>query len=239
MRRIQDLEVALRHPIVEMSQLVTSASRSPSAGVLISPTGPMFPKKRSRLTNSGSFVAVTGEQVRSVSPSRSTRGESGGGEAPTPTGSAPSASPILSTPEDRTRATLNSKSPVMIPTAGITPISPPSSSDSPGNLQIFIPVSEIPFFDRKFLLRRMVLSFLLIFNQPEDEQSAHNDGRYSSSLSRQTSNSKSSLSGNGTADITSPPLANESATSPRHNLLSIAPATSPSHQQQQKTPQSP
>ncbi|KAM7542293.1 hypothetical protein Aperf_G00000001935 [Anoplocephala perfoliata] len=195
----------------EMSRSITSTSRSSSAGVLLSPTQ-MFPKKRSRLGSSGSSVALAGGQIRSVSPSRSTRGESGGAEAPTPSGSAPSASPISSTPEDRAIGALTSKSPVMVPTFGITPISPPSSGDSPGNLQIFIP--------------------------PEDEQSPHNDGRHSASLSRQTSNSKSSLSGGGTAGITSPSLANETAGSPRHNPASMAPAASP-QQEQQKTPQSP
>ncbi|VDL18790.1 unnamed protein product [Hymenolepis diminuta] len=185
----------------------TPTSRSPSAGVLTSPTMLIFPKKRSRLPSSCSSAALVTCGVRPASPSRS----GGGGDVATPTGSAPSASPALSTSEERARASSTSKSPAMVPPSGITPISPPSSADSPGNLQIFIPPEEEP---SQFL--------------------PHTETRYSGSLPRQTSNSKSSIGGGG--GVISPTHTNEPiAASPRqHNP---PPATSPLQQQQQQPPQ--
>nr|CDS34434.1 nuclear receptor corepressor,nuclear receptor co repressor related (ncor) [Hymenolepis microstoma] len=203
------------HPSVSLlkpeSDRDTPTSRSPSAGVLTSPTMLVFPKKRSRLPSSGSSAALSACGIRPTSPSRS----GGGGDVPTPTGSAPSASPALSTPEERARTSSTSKSPTMVPPSGITPISPPSSADSPGNLQIFIPPEEEP-----------------------SQFSPHHEGRHSTSLSRQTSNLKSSIGGGG--GVTSPTHANEPiGVSPRQHNPPLA--TSPPQQQQQqshKTPQS-
>ncbi|KAL5963662.1 Nuclear receptor corepressor 2 [Taenia solium] len=215
---------------VDLSPLLAPAARSSSASLLTSPSHipaslSVFPKKRNRLTSSGS---VGMGLARPTSPLRSR-------EADTLT---PQASSAVTTPSNASPTSTEgrpsvSKSPatafVVSTTAntsmasGISTISPPSSAESPGNLQICIP--------------------------PEDEQSQYSPttpgevvpGR-PGSLLRQTSNSKSSNMGVAPTASPSHTASIIESTSPRHNASSPPPSPSSSSSSstpQQQLPQSP
>nr|CDS22928.1 nuclear receptor co repressor related ncor [Echinococcus granulosus] len=208
----------------DLSPLLAPAARSSSASLLTSPSHisaslSAFPKKRNRLTSSGSVGMGV---ARPTSPPRSREAEVLTPQASSTVTTPPNASPAST--EGRLSV---SKSPAVTFTvsttanvsaaSGILAISPPSSAESPGNLQICIP--------------------------PEDEQSQYSpttpvevvSGR-PTSLSRQTPNSKSSSM--GAVATASPHTASISeSTSPKRNPPS--PPSSSSSSPRQQLPQSP
>ncbi|VDM18439.1 unnamed protein product [Hydatigera taeniaeformis] len=208
----------------DLSPLLVPGARSSSASLLTSPShisASVFPKKRNRLTSSGSIGIGL---VRPASPLRSHETE-----ALTPQASSAVTTPPNASPASAEGRSSVSKSPAgafsisitanVSATPGISAISPPSSAESPGNLQICIP--------------------------PEDEQSQYSPTTPSEvvlgrpgSLSRQTSNSKSSNMSAVPATSPSHMTSNNESTSPRHNPPSPSSSSSSSTPQQQP-PQSP
>lgn len=135
---------------VDLSPLLASAARSSSASLLTSPSHvpaslSAFPKKRSRLTSSGSVGIPL---ARPVSPLRSREAETLTPQASSAVTTPPNASPAStegrpSVPKSPATAFAVSTTANVSTASGISAISPPSSAESPGNLQICIPVSGV------------------------------------------------------------------------------------------------
>ncbi|KAL5107429.1 Nuclear receptor corepressor 2 [Taenia crassiceps] len=214
----------------DLSPLLAPAARSSSASLLTSPSHisaslPVFPKKRNRLTSSGS---VGMGLARPTSPLRSRESDSLTPQASSAVTTPPNASPASTegrplVPKSPATSFAVSTTANVSTASGISAISPPSSAESPGNLQICIP--------------------------PEDEQSQYSPttpgevvlGR-PGSLSRQTSNSKSSNMGAAPTASPSHTVSINESTSPRHNASSPPPSPSSSSSSltpKQQLPQSP